>query len=293
MDYEPRFGYTAYKNNRQDESHEGFKSVVFQSGNYMVSYGLHGQTSSLRRVYEAIHTISLTITDKRTKELLVDINHKADFGPVKVRTPGHGFTPLNAADKRMEEEREGQPGEFNFRTINVINEQKLNRAYSYRSELLKGLYEAWTTNPMCSGEKRDGTLALDFQGPALAIKSAGQMDVPVQLGFERDGKFVRQTGFSRLLSMGNGYKFGDRYCPFDLSKARAPGHPSGYFYTDPYGKEIKDGPGKTHLLQFIKPGFHISIEGKYDPVETFTGLSARDAEFRLQNYGYGLDPTKN
>lgn len=80
MNYTPKFTYTAWKNNRQVESDRGFKGFVLRTNARLIYFSLHVVQASLRRVSVRFHTINLAIADRRTKELLMDVQQKGDFG---------------------------------------------------------------------------------------------------------------------------------------------------------------------------------------------------------------------
>lgn len=76
----PRFGYTAWKNRRQYESHIGFKGYGFSSGPDDYYITSHIDTTVVRRVRERFHTVTLAATSRKTGETMADISCKGDFG---------------------------------------------------------------------------------------------------------------------------------------------------------------------------------------------------------------------
>lgn len=56
--YTSRFDYTAHKNGRQDESHEGFKNYVLPVGNKFVVVNVHAATDDFNRFQVDLHTVS-------------------------------------------------------------------------------------------------------------------------------------------------------------------------------------------------------------------------------------------
>lgn len=75
----PRFGYTAWKNGRQDESHIGFKGYGFWSGPDKYYITSHIDTTLVRRVRERFHTVTLAATSP-SGETVADLSCKGDFG---------------------------------------------------------------------------------------------------------------------------------------------------------------------------------------------------------------------
>lgn len=55
--YTSRFDYTAWKNNRQDESHAGFKNYVIPAGDKFVVVNLHAATDDFNRFQVDLHTV--------------------------------------------------------------------------------------------------------------------------------------------------------------------------------------------------------------------------------------------
>lgn len=295
MGYAPKYDYTAWKNGREDESNEGFKGIVFKSGDYLVYYNVHVQTSSLRRVNEPNHTITLVIVDARTKERVVEINHKGDFGFLSTRAEPTGFFPLSLDDKNAMEEQRGNMMPPRRRTINVINTANLDNRFSYlpKDQLLLGRYEEWSTAPLCSrGGPYEGKISLDITDASTGIKSIAEKGVKILLGSYNDGQFIRSTGSKRLLQLNN-FIIAEDACMFKLGNIHGERSASGVFYTDAYGKNLMSGPGPNNVRQFIKRGFRITLSGRYEAVDSWLGLHKNNHMGFMQNYGYGLDSDVN
>lgn len=144
MGYTPKFTYTAWKNNRQDEGDNGFKGYVLRSGDYFLYYSLHGTQSSLRRVSVRFHTINLAIVHVRTKELMVDLQHKADFGFAAVRLKGgKTFRPIFKVDQMIDEMQQAEDQPNNFRAFNILDVDNPNPEFEIRNPIRIGQYENW------------------------------------------------------------------------------------------------------------------------------------------------------
>lgn len=140
MGYEPKYGYLARKNNRENESHEGFKGFVFRVGRYYVYYGIHAHLSTQRRFTARFHTVVLAVTDSKTKRLLVELGFKGDFGFAAARKRGGNYVPLSKYDVVMDRKACRRCPRF-MRMVNVINPYRLDRLFSYRSsDMLHGQY---------------------------------------------------------------------------------------------------------------------------------------------------------
>eukprot|EP00171_Calliarthron_tuberculosum_P000119 IDg119t1 len=64
MGYTPRFGYTALKNGREEESHTGFKGFVLQLRDGLrMYYMVHAKLSEARRFSAQRHTVVVAVTN--------------------------------------------------------------------------------------------------------------------------------------------------------------------------------------------------------------------------------------
>lgn len=298
MGYAPKYGYTAFKNNREFETHEGFKGFVFRVDDYFVYYGIHAQTSSLRRIQQDRHTVTVAITHVETKELVAELTQKADFGFLAAQNPSNGFIPLSPADEVIRDNQESHGMPINRRSVNVINLGTLDPRFSYKmpeSMILMGLYEEWSTATLCSGRsKYSGSITADIIFSATGIKSFEEKDTSVKLGVWRDGKFIRSTGSARQLKFSRGgVQISDKSCVHKSAKISGKMTGSGVFYTDVYGESLVNGPGPNVLKQFIKPGFGIELTGIYGPTDSWLGMHKQGHFGIMINYGYGLNPDKN
>lgn len=183
------------------------------------------------------------------------------------------------------------------RSINVIDVDNLDKRLSFQTgpKLLLGRYEDWTTQPICTKGGSmfgSGSITLDVTSPITGVKSVTELDVPVQLGYYQDGHFMRSTAQRRVLTIKD-MKIGDENCMFDVGSIHGSRTPLGYFYTDAYGKELMDGPGRQSVRQFLKPGFSISLNGKYEALDSWLQMYEKDHLSVVKNIGFGLDPNEN
>lgn len=286
MGYKPKFDLTAYKNDREDESDAGFKSFVFQSGSYMVYFNVHAQTSNLRRITEAYHTIAIAITDAKTKELMLELSHKADYGFLGGRGKSAGeVIPLSKKDAEMQEKQKSKNVKRRFRAVNVVDVNNPDPRFGYARSLTLGGYEKWVTMPICADGPPFGEILVDLKTPVTGIKSYKHMDVKVNLGNSqwRNVGTQRSIHFKRL-------QFSQKHCKFLNTNEPV----SGYFYTDAKGTTLLQGPGKKAIRQFIRDGFEIEMSGVYGVFELWLGLHMQgypDGHFK--DSGFGLDPDMN
>lgn len=284
MGYTPKFDYTAWKNGRMDESDEGFKGFVIRTSKYFIYFSLHAVQSGLRRTTVQFHTINLVVKDRRTKETYLDISHKGDFGFQAVQLKNGGFMPINKKEEKIMKDQEEKEQAMNFRSVNVIDVNKLDNRFKFRKTVLIGEYEFWNTMPICTEPKNlRKLLEVQFKLVNTGIKSLKSPNTIVRLGRMIGKKFYKSTGLNRSISASE-LKIGARYCP---------GKASGVFYTDAAGKTVLKGPGRNAVRQFVKPGFSMVLDGRFETVDNWVGLHLEGGRGFFVDMGYGIDPDKN
>lgn len=286
MGYAPKFTYTSWKNGREMEPQRGFKGFVLHLKGYYAYFSLHVVQSSLNRVTTRNHTINFAVVDENTKELLMDIQHKGDFGWTGVRLLNK--TEFRPIDKTQESIRDGQlSGPNNFRSINVFDADNPNPEFDLsRKPMGLGQYEVWQTLPMCMKAKgRNSLFEVVFKTPNTGIKSVRQQGTLVPLGRPGNSTLARSRGLNRSLQF-SGLKFGAEYCPDS-------GTDDGVFYTNALGTEIRPGPGPNSVRQFVKPGFKGELNERYEVGNAWSGLHYENTRGFFVDHGYGIDPEQN
>ncbi|KAI0561690.1 hypothetical protein FGB62_74g18 [Gracilaria domingensis] len=230
----------------------------------------------------------------RTKELLADVTHKGFFGFTGTRALGGGFVGLTNEEEEMRNELWDNDRASNKRSVNVINLNDLNPNYAYNEEgIIRGRYEEWTTNPICSGAGRSGMVTMDIRNPITGIVSSTKSDESVSLGSEKNGVLTRHDGSSRLMRIRD-FAFGDSHCQFasDTGDDRPA---DGTFYTDASGRTLMSGPSETSVRQFVKRGFGMEMDGvsRYIVTDPWGGELAAGLSPGQSSDGYGLDPNVN
>jgi len=140
-EYAPRYTYAALKNNNEEESNEGFKSFVFEYGDYMVNYDVHMKNSDARRFKVALHTAIYTVVRKDTNELMVRLTQKVNYGSLKFldqKGKQQSLGPTESSNGRMPRKR-------------VMNGPKSNR------------YEKWLGFFMCSNHENGSKRMLSIK----------------------------------------------------------------------------------------------------------------------------------
>lgn len=280
MDYKPKFSYTSRKNNEM-ETQEGFKGFVLNSGQYLIYFSVHILQSSIRRVTARFHTISFVVVDRNTKKVLMEIQHKGDFGFTGVQLINRSFYPINLEQRGIQAELESGPD--NFRSINIMENNGLFEQSRGKS---LGQYEFWRTLPICmkARNRREG-VNIVLKTPNTGIRSMARQGEKVLLGRLLHGKMHQSKGLNRELRFKN-LQFGAEFCPSSGAKG-------GYFYTDPTGHQIRPGPGPTSVRQYVEPGFKASLTGKFEIEDPWGGLHRDQARGFFTDHGFGIDPEQN
>ncbi|CDF38307.1 unnamed protein product [Chondrus crispus] len=293
MRYTPKYGYAAWKNDRESEADPGFKGFVFRVGVFNVFYMLHAQASTLRRVNEEYHTVQLVVKRADTGALMLDITQKASFGFLSARGRHDDFVPLTAYDARMQELQKAKDVPRRFRTINVVDMGHLDRRFRYQRNPMEGVYEMWMTTIQCMKHKAFGGFIVDLKAPGTGIVSAARSDVAVRLGpngeWEGKTRFLRNVGAARSVRLDEG-TFGAEFCKFSNAPNASV---DGYFYTSPRADVLLDRPGKGAIRQYIDKRFFMQVRGSYEPAELGLGLHTHEARGFFGDIGYGLDPDSN
>lgn len=293
MKYYPKYGYTALKNNEQDESHKGFKDIVLDLGTHFMYYGIHAHMSSKTRFSTRFHTLVIAVSEKVTEEIVAEISFKADYGHEEVRLAKGGIAPITPDDAELKAET-APYSPRKFRIINIINMENLDPRYLYRviPGELDGTYEQWRTVPICSYVKWGHEPNVDFKDVGLALKTAENKEEVTVLGRIRSGKLVPHASVSREFRAED-FTIADRLCKFALPDIRGQPKKDGKFYTNPYGTALLDGPGPTNIAQYIKPGFNITVSGDYNTMDTWLGLYIKGAEGHMRDIAGAVQADQN
>jgi len=284
MGYHPTYGYTALKNYKQAESHNGFKDAVVNLPTHWLYISVHAQLSLMGRFRTRNHTMVWVARNKAPGQIDAELSFKGDFGDLLVRAKNGTRVPVFPDAKRVGDEHHS-------RLTNILDPENRDRRWEYRQgkKLRQGQYEQWRTIPMCASLEKKGEFRIDFRDPILAMRRTRDAD-PTKgpgrtwLRQKRGNGLTVSPGVNREIRVKK-LIIGASECGFNV--------PGGRFYTDPYGKELKKGPGKNSIAQFIRKGFRLVVDGDFLPEETWLGLYEKDGEGRLINIGGGIDETKN
>lgn len=253
----------------------------------------------MRRVTARVHTIQLVIANATTKEILVNIAHKGDFGWQSVRLSNfNSFRALTPADQAIRDQQDSAKSGRKMRSIPVFDDN--GGAFQSRNPKILGQYEEWQTMPICAKREKAARPQDNFRvilkEPVTGIKSITEQSVRVNMGMCIPGSIPRGTeckettrtflynpGVIRALFVLD-IKIADSLCP-DSKK--------GVFYTDVTASRTFAGPGPTHVRQYIKPGFSTILSGRFEPIEPWVGLHGYYGRGFFHDHGYGINPLEN
>lgn len=297
MNYWPRLDYVSTKNN-ENESREGHKAYMVRTKEHIFYYGLHVHASRSRRFFARVHTVIFVVVDPNTKEILLELSHKGDFGPLLARPPPHGgwpLIPVNIEDALLFDEINKSPirvARLIRRLVNVNDPRNRDPFFGYRNStnLLASFYESWITFPMCSDG--NGIIEVDIQNPATALLEKGGNTEMSKLGraHEDNPYEIRfQNPSTRRQLRADGFTFSAEFCNFAMPDS------TGVFYTTPDGLTLMSGPGPGSVRQYIKPGFTFSLKNKYRANDTFIGMhyESDDGFDGMRDISRAVDPMEN
>lgn len=144
----------------------------------------------------------------------------------------------------------------------------------------------------CTRARRFGEIRVDFKDPATAqryrkIVRRGNLTF---LGRKRHGKITRQSSVHREFRTVN-LRISDSLCRMpNFKKLRKK---TSVFYTDVYGRQMRTGPGRRNVKQFISRGFSLTISGFFEIAEPWTAEYRGGHRGRFPEIGHGIDPNRN
>lgn len=266
--YTPYFGYTADKNNNQDERHEGFKGFAFRNGDTDWYFNAHFTSGLASRVCAQTHTV--VVAALRDGEMLAELSFKADFGEAKINQPtGQGDSLItNRNCPQAPIEAEGSPAR---KLLRIVGQDNIKDAgyeqWRFAGHPFLGLdFEPGlgsnvffdTRNPVtgCDGLRCERLLPTIYT-PGMEGVNGGEVN----------GGDVRTIAFQ-----GN---------PLTLTYSRerdlTDGVEDGYFYTDAKGTRFMDPDHPDATQQYVKNlGNPLVIRAgkneKYGTTEAWRGM---------------------
>ena len=164
-----------------------------------------------------------------------------------------------------------------------------------RSPPEAGQYEEWNTVATCMRPKPQKTrISLVLKHLVTGTRRINMIrridkmylgretkKIPISKG-ENTTRFVLNTSQSRMLVM-QALEISKDYCPLGQN---------GTFYTDPFGIPTA-GPSHNAARQFIKPGFELKIDDRFEVEEQLLGLYSSFPHNVFQDHGYGMNARIN
>lgn len=270
--YAPRLDYTAWKNNRQDESHPGFKGygMIAKDGTaYYIT--VHASTSELSRIHQRFHTVTFAAVTK-AGEIVADLSIKGDFGPSfalptnfrrdRRRLPvgGPAQAELLAAFEAVPRDRPGASkrvnvfsGDYNHTDMEVD-----------REDLPRGRYEEWRGGlGLCTTSERRRGLILDIKDPITACPDrrcapTGGLTALAPVVDRPAGVARASRGVHRIVRF-DAVRVGRALCAVDGLDDAA----GDAFYTNAYGTELAAGPAADAVRQVLKVGWAGALDGRW------------------------------
>jgi hypothetical protein len=258
--YTERFQYTAFKNDKQDERHDGFKSHVMPVGDYFVVVNLHAGTNEFERINKDLHTMVIAVTDRMSGKLMSEISCKSSSGGAgadyAVRPSGVGVPlMLPMGDPASQQRTKDMWAQQNVvrvtKRVNLLNPNNMNpdlryegRSVSNTKKNRRGVYEGWF-----------------MQGLACMDQACTKKIILGLVDVIGRAPFYPNTGGDRFVEM-LGLRIAPDLCAVDLPEPNADGY--RVFYTNPTCEELCDGPGPTCVMQRIHESFKgVSVDNDF------------------------------
>ncbi len=254
---QPLFNYYSEQTG-QIEPHNGYKVLVIDETNNDVSamYTIHGGTAGQGRACTRYHGFDWAFADKNTGEILADLRFKADFGYSIGTYPGfvqRRLRPDNCPEV--------------FDLPNTLSGRR-NIPVLVSGE--KSGYESWQVDLGAAGQLPfHGSIVTVFDNPmARCADDMGPDGIPrcnsVQfMGGDQDGTFR----WFIIPGSEQGKTFG-----IDAHLTQN----SGVFYTDPFGRELRNPGDPDAVRQYIRPGAFVEFgklgAGKFAVIEPWDAV---------------------
>ena len=244
VNYTPHFGYTAAKNNNQDERHEGFKGFAFKNNDINWYLNVHATTGLASRLCVRFHTAVLAATDSDGK-LLAELSFKADFGEARAT---EGDRPvIKSADCPQEDLAAADTGaEKRLRVIDEFGNEGYEQ-WSFIGQDFLGLV------------LERGRIKIDIRNPVTGCNNLRCDEFVVASAKRGDLRTLKVSGNLEV----------DYREESDMSD----GKKDGYFYTDPQGTEFLKANDKNAVRQYVARDLSL---GELAPLEKFNRLGSHD-----------------
>ena len=263
--------YVAAKNNNQMEIHEGFKGIAIRDTvhGYGWYINVHSETHDLHRVCTQKHTVVIIVTDLKKNypdNIVANLGYKGDFGSSQINNDGiAGKFPLiqqagTCADQKAIEA--AVQGEYfkRIRVKSVGDGQDRNNGYEKWQGGLNPTLGLDVADWFDGGSEKGHAFPkfeIDIRNPSTTCN-----DLTCSQTVTNNSHGDERTFFAPDMSL----KYNDtvRLLDSDLD---------GTFYTDVYGKNLRQSTDPDAIKQYIKPGLNIlGPDGGYETEDGWRGL---------------------
>ena len=256
------FGYVAFNNYRQDESHRGFKGFVVKHGSVYWYINFHALTGAHRRACVDLHTVVFSAFAAATGEKLAEIAYKGDFGESRATVTPSGFDDnplLTNPNSDCNQSTIAEKGTRAEKEIRVLNDERFgDRGYEKWRLVGKDFLGLSFNSDFIEMDIRDPMSGCDGLACEQIIFTGSNPEVASR-------KSIRRT-----LNFRNGITlYWQESLDPDLD---------GFFCTDAKGNEAvemnADGSCPDNSVrQFIKPGVNLAgPTGFYSTDDAWHGL---------------------
>lgn len=287
--YTSRFDYTAHKNNRQDEFHDGFKNYVIPVGNKFVVVNLHAATNDFDRLQVDLHTMVVAVTDRASGKLLSEMSCKSSSGGTAAeynaqsRPPNDSDEPSmkpmgDAASQQRTKDMwaDGEKRDMVIKRANLFNPNRMDPELLYEGgDMIAhylGRYEGWfmrALGPYCMSSTNHADSVgpvVDIKNPQNGCMNPGCTDKIIlglkdNIAYPGENGFFPNLGNNRRIFM-RGLRIAPDLCDLDLPEPNADGYM--VFYTNPTCDALCDGPGPNCVMQRMHSSFDgVSLDETY------------------------------
>ncbi len=250
--YAPAFRYIAYWNNNQQELYQGFKgfSIIDKDNDIGWYINTHSESGVLGRVCNRVHTVVIYASKLSTKEKLLELGYKGDFGAAIGTFNGADDKVLQPADCPQD----AIAKETNAaRRIRVGKDNHNYERWDGGANRLLGMeFPEWSTG-----------MGIDIRNPMTSCN-----DINCSSLITNDSNSdMRTINFTELT-----IEYNALIKALDSSDGKAN---DGYFMTDVYG-DLNVDASKNVIKQFIKPGFKGMLNGHYTTQEPWRAIYEKD-----------------
>ena len=270
------FGYVAFNNDKQDESHEGFKGFAIQDGGVSWYINIHALTGSERRVCVDLHTVVFFAYSTVNQEKLAEIHYKGDFGETRATVRPEGFDdhPLIESEDCDMEAIAAKDSKA-FKRVRVLNDERFGDHG----------YEVWrmADNDFLGLSFNNDVIDMDIRDPMTGCNGLSCSEM-MFTGGEPDT--LKHKANIRTINFHGGIKL--------IWQEELDPDKDGHFCTDAKGTTLiastsDGGCPENAVRQYILPGVNIAgPTGFHVTDDAWHGLYEQGVHAPVMELEYGL-----